>query len=65
MAKLESWFSPFTHRLGGPKAEFGRGRHALKTYVCVRKSSSKAMGRLVRAQNVRPRIYIMGVTGYY
>ena len=31
---------------------FLRGRHALKTYVCVRKSSSNAMGRLVRAKNM-------------
>ena len=29
-----------------------RGRHALKTYVCVRKSSSNAMGRLAWAENV-------------
>ena len=46
------------HRLvlGGAVDDFYSGRHALKTYVCVQESSSKAMGGLVRAQNVRLRI---------
>ena len=33
-------------RARGAKRDLLRGRHALKTYVCVRKSSSNAMGRL-------------------
>ena len=38
------------------KRDLLRGRHALKTYVCVRKSSSNAMGRLAWAESVRLRI---------
>ena len=33
-----------------------RARHALKTYVCVRESSSKAMGGLAWAKHVIQRI---------
>ena len=44
--------SQATASLGEDKVGFYGGRHALKTYVCVRKSSSNAMGRLVGAENV-------------
>ena len=48
--------------VGGVKEVFYRGRHALKTYVCVRKSSSNAMGRLAGAGHVIQTIYILGVS---
>ena len=44
--------TPTEHQIGGGVDVFYGGRHALKTYVCVRKSSSNAMGRLVRAENI-------------